>query len=145
MRNFWSIIITLFILASCSESDPYSLAVFTLNNPIQIRVDRPFGVKVSANDTITTNILSINDSRCPGDVVCIRAGEYSTDLELILSPDTAYVYLCNGDCNNSKLDSARFTLRNSDYWIRLDDLTPYPLTSNPNPEYTLHFTIFEAD
>ncbi|MEJ2005428.1 MAG: hypothetical protein P8X57_10780 [Cyclobacteriaceae bacterium] len=104
-----------------------------------------FGVKSLSGDTIRLNLLSLSDSRCPSDVTCIRAGEYSADIEMILNPDTTYINLCRGDCNQFDKDSALAIINNKEYWVRMDDLTPYPSTDNPNPDYKLKLTVLEVN
>jgi len=145
MKNFRNYLVLALAISACSDQNTLDFRMYELEEPIVTSVDSSFGVRLPTTETITTQILSISDSRCPEDVVCITAGQYSARIELALPPDKAIVDLCNGDCNAFKKDSAKFTLRSTEYWIRMDDLTPYPSTKNPDPDYQLWITIFAAN
>ena len=143
MKNYLWVLFIIF-LPGCDDSEEYTFTVFELGQNTVSPAGKPFGVRIAGGDTIYVNTLNWNDSRCPINVTCIRYGSYEADIELSLSGDTAQVNLCNGDCNPHVeiMDSARFTVQNNQYWIRIRSLLPFPNTARPDSEKNISFEIY---
>ena len=137
-------VLLLILLLGCEEQEAYQYTVFELGQNTVSPAGEPFGVRITGGDTIHVNTLSWTDSRCPIDVTCVRYGKYEAELELSLSGDTALVDLCNGDCNAHVeiMDSTRFMLQNTYYWIRMRSLLPFPNTGRPNANQNISFEVF---
>jgi hypothetical protein len=134
------------LLAGCQETEDYIFTVYELDEITISPVDQPFGVLTTELDTIFITPQDFEDTRCPIDVTCVRAGYYEVDLEVRLRADTAFVNLCNGDCNSntSIKDSVRVELGDKAYGIRLENLLPYPNNAKPDRKQSIYFTVFES-
>lgn len=143
MKIFW-ISILFILLVACEEDEKYEFTVFELNQVTVTPSLEPFGVFTTSRDTILLNTRSLNDSRCPVNVTCVRYGNYKAELELIQNRDTALVSLCNGDCNSHVdiMDSTQFSLQGINYWIRMRSLLPFPNTARPEMQQNISFEIF---
>jgi len=118
----------------CSDDAP---EVFTLDQLIEVHegqlVTLTWG---EAEKYIDLNVIDIDDSRCPDDVVCVRFGE----AEVMVSVNGAeeivnIVDLCIGDCpqrnqGSISADTAFVELDNEDYVVILSDVVPFPTTTN---------------
>ena len=134
----------LILLFGCEDKQDYEYTIFELAQNTVSPVGKGFGIRTTGGDTIDIHTLSWNDSRCPINVTCIRYGNYQAELQLVQSGDTALVNLCNGDCNAHVdiMDSARFSLQNINYWIRMRSLLPYPNTARPDQQQNISFEVF---
>lgn len=85
------------------------------------------GQKATYSGIIIT-VTSINDSRCPMDVQCIRAGEAIVILSLLDRGNTTQISLCTGsDCARRDLSAQNIVTVGSDkYEIYLQDVLPNP-------------------
>lgn len=83
----------------------------------------------------------IEDSRCPEDVQCIRAGEAIVTLQTRAVPtinETQIVKMCLGDCISlypkggfREADTANISLDGTKYRLILTEVNPYPNTTKP--------------
>ncbi len=83
----------------------------------------------------------IEDSRCPEDVQCIRAGEAIVTLQTRGLPtvnETQIVKMCLGDCITvypkggfREADTANISLDGTKYRLILTEVNPYPNTTKP--------------
>ncbi len=83
----------------------------------------------------------IEDSRCPEDVQCVRAGEAIVTLQTRSAPTTnepQIVKMCLGDCMTlypkggfREADTANINLEGTKYRLILTEVNPYPNTTKP--------------
>ncbi|WP_373515313.1 hypothetical protein [Persicitalea sp.] len=83
----------------------------------------------------------IEDSRCPEDVQCIRAGEAIVTLQTRGAPtvnESQIVKMCLGDCIGlypkgrfREADTANISLDGTKYRLILTEVNPYPNTTKP--------------
>ena len=81
----------------------------------------------------------IEDSRCPEDVQCVRAGEAIVTLQTRAMPtinETQIVKMCLGDCLGlypkggfREADTANISLDGNKYRLILTEVNPYPNTT----------------
>jgi hypothetical protein len=143
MKNYLCAFLII-LLAGCEESEDYQYTVFELGQYTVSPAGAAFGIRTADGDTIDVTTLSWDDSRCPINVTCVRYGNYEAELQLSQAGDTAWINLCNGDCNSHVeiMDSARFSLQSANYWIRLRSLLPFPNTARPNARKNISFEIY---
>lgn len=83
----------------------------------------------------------IEDSRCPEDVQCVRAGEAIVTLQtraVSTVNETQIVKMCLGDCISlypkggfREADTANISLDGTKYRLILTEVNPYPNTTKP--------------
>ncbi|GAB2589104.1 hypothetical protein [Spirosoma areae] len=78
---------------------------------------------------VVVQVDSIQDSRCPANVVCIWAGEAKVKLALSKNSDSKVVRLVLGADVKARLDSTNVSLANQSYKVILREVNPYPGTS----------------
>jgi hypothetical protein len=98
-----------------------------------VRLGEAFELRAGESATITDELLVVTfervsaDSRCPSNVVCIRAGEGVAELTLRRLPSTAgHLTLKTDPIDES---SGRF----EGYVVTLDALQPYPVAGETIP------------
>ena len=103
-------------LSSCksNETAPTNLANLGLRQ----------SARLASNVVVRAD--SIQDSRCPSDVVCIMAGQASVKLVLSTDNDSTTVRLSTGA--NQKGVSTDAQLNNLTYKVILHEVNPYPTT-----------------
>ncbi|WP_461041993.1 hypothetical protein [Spirosoma harenae] len=89
---------------------------------------------------VTVRADSIQDSRCPANVVCVWAGQAKVKLLLSKDQDSTIVRLAlgadPGPSNNKRPDSTSVTLSNQTYKVILREVNPYPGTTSDNRPQT---------
>ncbi|GHB70567.1 hypothetical protein [Persicitalea jodogahamensis] len=83
----------------------------------------------------------IEDSRCPEDVQCVRAGEAIVTLQtraVTTTNEPQIVKMCLGDCMSlypkggfREADTANISLDGTKYRLILTEVNPYPNTTKP--------------
>lgn len=96
-------------------------------------------VTIAASGAAQATLVSINDSRCPSDVVCIWGGTIAATVTLADGAATQTVRL--GYDRSYTRDSAQVTLHNQTYWLRLLGAQPYPSTKNVGQPKTATFRL----
>ncbi len=89
----------------------------------------------------TLTFADVEDSRCPEDVQCIRAGEAIVTLQtssVSTINESQIIKMCLGDCimlypkgGFREADTARFSLDGNKYRLILTEVNPYPNTTKP--------------
>ncbi|MBN1819223.1 MAG: hypothetical protein JW833_00820 [Prolixibacteraceae bacterium] len=125
------LIIALFLFAFACE-DKVSESNFGFNGELQLKHGQ---IVYSDNNDISLEILNINDSRCPSDVVCIWAGEARIFLEFKNTTTTIFE-LCTGGPLKDTIDNYIFELMN---------VSPYPVSTETLEldDYTIKLNITE--
>ncbi len=103
-------------------------------------INGSFGLEVNESINLTDNttnlqlkLVSIQDSRCPSDAVCIRAGNAIVKLRVTESSGSAVeTELCLGECGTTfnRQDTSIVSIRNTRISIILENVNPYPSTGN---------------
>jgi len=107
----------LLFLHSCSKTD--RLTQVLVGEEFTMRVGARLDLEDSARFLAEIKILDINDSRCPANVQCIRAGEALVTIGLTGINDKLVTQtLCNGDC---PMTGSIGTLKDT-VTVNLDDL-----------------------
>ena len=142
-----------FLFVCCSiiacQEDGYAPQTIGFDEEFEITLDEEVTVidRVdSAADKLTVTLVSLQDSRCPEGITCIRAGEAQIEVEISDGRQTRALPMCIGlDCglldpkfgNSSirmKNDTASLTLSNENYSLILKDAIPYPKVDGKKSE-----------
>jgi hypothetical protein len=101
--------------------------VFKLNNEFSIKKGETVTLK-DGKSVINLKLIAINDSRCPKDVVCVRAGEAIVKFDIDIN-NKKYTNneLCI-QCDSQFPIPSNITIDN--YNISLMAVNPYPESSN---------------
>jgi hypothetical protein len=93
------------------------------------------GIKQSARvgQTVSVQVDTIQDSRCPANAICIRAGNADVSFTLTDGTNRQTGALCLGECKAGPKDkdSTTIQLGNDRYQVLLTEVRPYPGT-DPN-------------
>jgi hypothetical protein len=111
----------------------------------KIFLDLPIGLKIdeSANidSSLIMTLLEVEDSRCPSDVTCVWQGTVTAKIKLEKEGQNLGIY-----------DIPMETIQDSEqifegHYIRLTNVEPYPVSSNPIKEenYSLTFFVSSAE
>jgi hypothetical protein len=138
MKNYLKIFLALSFFG-CNKA---AIGPLTLKQEFNIKKNETIKVKDGINE-ISLKITEINDSRCPADVVCIRAGEaiVKFDLEFTGFPLKA-IQLCRDcDANLPIPNSIAVTNGKEKYIIGLISVNPYPKSANIKDEKVLRMVV----
>ena len=106
------------VFVSCEkEEQPVS---FGLGDEVEFKMGQTV---YSENNDLSLEILDINDSRCPSDVVCIWQGEAKVKF--------AFEHGQQNDFTLSTFDPQSDTIDN--YVFTLVDVSPYPISTETIP------------
>ncbi|MBK0383862.1 hypothetical protein I5M32_12915 [Pedobacter sp. SD-b] len=125
---FGSILILFLCFAACEKG--------ILNGPLN-----PYGERVDlmtsesalfgpdANNGLKITVDQINDSRCPENATCIRAGEAAVKITIYDAKENSATFdLYFGGKSNFKPDTANFSINQSKFKAILYDVNPHPKT-----------------
>lgn len=92
-------------------------------------------------DSIKLRFESLNDSRCPKDANCVRAGDAITEVSIeALGQQKQNFTLSIGESSNFKPDTIELKIREKPYRIVLEEVLPYPeLDKQEEKTATFHF------
>lgn len=114
------------LLSSCDKENN------EINGSFELEVNE--SIKLTDNTTnLQLKLVSIQDSRCPSDAVCIRAGNAIVKLRVTESSGSAVeTELCLGECGTTfnRQDTSIVSIRNTRISIILENVNPYPSTGN---------------
>lgn len=114
------------LLSSCDKENN------EINGSFELEVNE--SIKLTDNTTnLQLKLVSIQDSRCPFDAVCIRAGNAIVKLRVTESSGSAVeTELCLGECGTTfnRQDTSIVSIRNTRISIILENVNPYPSTGN---------------
>ena len=117
-----------------THCDNDNTQIYTLDNWFE--VEEGHAVTITWGEEgkwINLMVIDIEDSRCPSDAACVRAGNADVMLgvngvqEILKTLD-----MCVGECDPpiNEVDTAQVELDGEDYAVLLKDVTPYPTTTN---------------
>ncbi|MGI4740681.1 MAG: hypothetical protein ACRYG7_36375 [Janthinobacterium lividum] len=115
-----SFILMLGGLLACKKNDASPSQIFDLV------YQQP--TTIAASGPVQATFTTINDSRCPSDVVCITGGTMAVTVTFSGAGPSQSARL--GYDRSYALDSALVTLHSQAYWLRLLAVNPYPSTKN---------------
>jgi hypothetical protein len=143
MRHLKQIIYIGFIglFFSCSDSanlDDKSQVVQT-GATVQTEKGGKFTFNTTDNSTVDVQVLSISDSRCPMDAVCIWEGNAKVGFQIADLKSIVYLCLLQNmpDCKNE----AEVSYDGKTYTLTLLGVTPYPSTANSEEKKVVEFTV----
>lgn len=96
-------------------------------------------VYISEGSPFSVEVISIEDSRCPSDVVCVWAGEVRVTFSISETDQPIDLYLVMG--SPCKACSYKFVFEGRLYALKLEDVTPYPTSKNINISRKAHFSV----
>ncbi len=114
MKTLFVLFTYLVLFSGCSEV--IIPADFDLNEEESFKVNNEY---MSTDNSLKIEIINIQDSRCPSDVVCVWQGEARVEIKLKESQTYSTVL--------STYDNQIDTL--GDYSIELIDVQPYPVST----------------
>ena len=92
-------------------------------------------------DSIKIRFDSLDDSRCPTNANCVRAGDAITHLTIeAIDQDKQHITLTIGETSSFKADTIELEISKKLYRIVLEEVLPYPeLDKKEEKTATLHF------
>jgi len=122
------------VLLGCSDDSP---VLITLNQQFEAQEAELVTLELAGDQGyIELQVLEINESRCPSDVVCVRFGEAMVEVGVTGTQEILKILdLCIGDCPQRGgeviiTDTVSVEIDNISYAVILKDVVPYPTTSN---------------
>lgn len=115
-------------------------------------VTPPHGMSLQVNEKTTyqnvvITLKEINESRCPMNARCMRAGEAVAVLNVVVDGKTERnVQLCTGtDCERRSLNSVyTLSLEDQKYLFRLDSITPDPTKTLEKPVQRAYISLEQS-
>ena len=98
---------------------------------VPAKLDVEFQLKVAETAFLESGSIKIrfvtvfHDSRCPSDVVCIRAGEAKVTVKILKNDESLGDLLLISEAGNEKLATVAF----DNYSMRLAKVDPYPVST----------------
>jgi hypothetical protein len=123
-----SLLITFLVLSlfACTKEE-----VFMLNNEFSFKKGESVTIN-NGKSSIILKMLEINDSRCPTDVVCVRAGEAKVKVDININGQLySGVELCIQCDELLKIPSV---IKIDNYKISLISVNPIPKSTNISAE-----------
>lgn len=97
-------------------------------------------VVYTPGNTLSIEVISIEDSRCPADAICIWGGV--AQVEFFITGIGQDIILYAGGGNNSRFPSTTaFLFLGRFYELTLLDVTPYPTIENSEINQKAHFSV----
>ena len=124
------------LLLACSGPDPTPTPMPTSTptptaTPTQVAVGQKFTLKAQETVEVATAYFVLSflgvtqDSRCPSDVVCVRAGDVTVELSAISANGNSETF------TPTIAPSGRATVRFDRYDITVSNVQPYPVSTKP--------------
>jgi hypothetical protein len=129
MKNL--IVISLFFIftnAGCTNKEDATSK--KLGDSFQLKASESVSFSDNGN-TITAKLINIQDSRCPKDVQCIRAGEAIVMLDLQIGDEQFNgLKVCIG-CEKEMniIESTTIKAKTKTYTLKLISVDPYPVST----------------
>jgi hypothetical protein len=132
MKNL--LIISLFFLfANVGCTNKEDMASKKLGDTFQLKASESISFSDNSN-AISVKLITIQDSRCPKDVQCIRAGEAIVILDLQIGDEQFKgLKVCIG-CEKERAitDSTELKAKSKTYTLKLNSVDPYPQSTGLN-------------
>lgn len=144
----------LLLLTQCAQEETSVTRRGNLNQEIEITLNETIKLTGSPDENSQSNevrvtFTQLNDSRCPLNAMCVRAGAAVTQFRLAHGKDQSpSVQLVIGEAlptdtrplRHRAADTAMVTVANTTYQVILKQVTPHPCTScpdQPTPQATI--------
>lgn len=114
------------LISSCDKENN------EINGSFELEVNESINL-TDNNTNLQLKPESIQDSRCPSDAVCIRAGSAIVKLRVTENSGTAVeTELCIGECGPrfNHQDTSIVSIRNTRLSVILENVNTYPSTEN---------------
>ena len=148
MKRFFVQVTTVLVLIGCNESIPLRQVVdfgdqFEIALGEKVLVTDKSG---SGPDTLSVEVISIEDDRCPTGQQCIRAGEIQVRVDVSKKGEVESLPMCLGyDCGIKNIefanpevrlenDTAEFLLVGTSYQLIFKEAIPHPTTEGKRSE-----------
>lgn len=135
--KFLNFLLAAILLVSCESTDPMLTndqgELFSLNASISSQEDEIVHVAGSNANTvfaIPVKVVSIEDSRCPMDAICVWEGEAKVAFK---ASNFQFTVSIGG--------SHQFEIGSAKYKLTLTDVTPYPSSTNQNERKKAVYTL----
>ena len=76
--KYFILLISLIVVSSCGEDEKGSLC----GDYLSLKLGQTKSVDINSGEQVSLELIRLDDSRCPADVICIRAGEVIADLRV---------------------------------------------------------------
>lgn len=96
-------------------------------------------VYIAEGDPFSIEVISIRDSRCPSDVVCVWAGVAQVTFSITGIGHPIDLYFGMG--SDPETSSYAFVFGGRSYELTLEDVTPYPTRKNTDSIRKAHFNV----
>ncbi len=134
LNNFQSYIfgatLIFFLCFAACEKGILNGPLLSYGEKVELQKSQSILFGTDTKDGLKLTINNINDSRCPKDVNCIRAGEAAVKITIYdIKENSATFDLYYGDKSHFKPDTVNFSIDKKAYKVILFDVNPYPQTS----------------
>ena len=141
LRRILSILFILAFFISCNKDEPEWVPI---NSTFILELNEQVKVIENNNRALYVSVVEIEDSRCPSDLVCVRAGEASVKVIIEDTRNSQFnTLLCIGDCSPSIKDIRSFVFYNIEYTIQLIEVNPYPTSINEDENMRIVLKLFK--
>jgi len=127
--TFGAILIFFLCFAAC-EKGILNGPLLSYGEKVELQKSQSILFGTDTNNGLKLTVNTINDSRCPKDVNCIRAGEAAVKITIYdIKENSATFNLYYGEKSHFKPDTVNFSIDKKIYKVILFDVNPYPQTS----------------
>lgn len=127
--TFGAILIFFLCFAAC-EKGILNGPLLSYGEKVELQKSQSILFGTDTNNGLKLTVNTINDSRCPKDVNCIRAGEAAVKITIYdIKEKSATFNLYYGEKSHFKPDTVNFSIDKKIYKVILFDVNPYPQTS----------------
>ncbi|KAA3440181.1 hypothetical protein [Rufibacter hautae] len=139
MKSIWYLALTGLLLTGCAQTENLTSteeAVFTQGANLTLQLQKPVAI-----GDLTLNLQKVDESRCPINANCVRAGSAITYLQLQDTrgnSTTKVLYLGDpltvpDNRGFRDADTVNATLGSKTYRLILTEVLPFPNTTDQNP------------
>lgn len=127
--TFGAILIFFLCFAAC-EKGILNGPLLSYGEKVELQKSQSILFGTDTNNGLKLTVNTINDSRCPKDVNCVRAGEAAVKITIYdIKENSATFNLYYGEKSHFKPDTVNFSIDKKIYKVILFDVNPYPQTS----------------
>ena len=126
--TFGAILIFFLCFAAC-EKGILNGPLLSYGEKVELQKSQSILFGTDTNNGLKLTVNTINDSRCPKDVNCIRAGEAAVKISIYDIKENSVTFdLYYGEKSHFKPDTVNFSIDKKIYKVILFDVNPYPQT-----------------
>lgn len=129
--KYFFILIGSIVLGSCADDSTGNFC----GDYLSLKLEQLKSITVSSGEQVSLKLIRLEDSRCPKDVVCVRAGEVLADLKV----NDEVLNFCLGDCPDRnkgfiQADTIATQVNNVAFQIVLRSVNSYPSSMDIVPQ-----------